>query len=728
MTLPLRASMRTRVLRCLRWLARRAEGLQATGTAVPAFLARGLLEREERLFSALGGAMCFQLLRTGDGVGLFRLLHQRPGLGSGEIAEALGLSVHATETLLLGLVPMKLVERVDGGYHNDPILSGLLAGEGDGGALGKLLTYFHEEINPAMLHLEDSVRQDAPVGLHRLFGEGTRSFYGALGQDEARARYFDAAMKADTRLNRDRVASSAVFAGHRRLLDVGGNSGELALAIAAHHPAVHITVLDFPEVAARATARFQAEGLLGRLTAVGGDVLSAAFPPGYDCVVFAHFLDIFSPEKVRRLLRKAHDCLPEGGSVAVFGSAMRDDESGPLMYGVLSSYFLCLADGEGRFYTAEQTADAMREVGFVDVEKTVLPRSEVLLRGVKPRAGAEARAGARSRLAGLAALVDLGRPRFLVYSLLFYGLGSAAVVHEGRALDLARWVHGLIFVGSSHLMTHCCNDYFDLEADSANLSPTRWTGGSRVLVTGRLRPRTSLAVAVALLFVALSLALWMPDAGTRGLALATLPLAWFYTAPPLRLNYHGLGEVTVAVVLSLSVPLLAVGLQVDRLAAPAWLLGALLPILVLQAARMLTMNLADHDGDAIVGKRTLAVALGPRRARQAIAAGQLVAYGAILTLTLARALPAPVGALMLLTLPLSAWQIGRLFAGAQGDPGRANSVVFWASTHVALVGAAGMVGLLAGTPASGSLALCVAVLVVFGAVAVAQIRRDGLTA
>jgi 1,4-dihydroxy-2-naphthoate octaprenyltransferase len=730
----LSALLRTTRLRTLRRLVSLAEGSAATLPAPPALLARRLQRHEDRLFAALGGAMSFQLLRAAHAVGLFRLLHQRPGLDRAAIAAALGLSPYPTEILLLGLVPLGLVAHVEGRYHNDPWLSGLLSGAADGDGLGKILTYLDQIVNPAMAHLEASVRENRPVGLSQLFGAGAQSFYGALAGDPERAACFQAAMAADTALNRDRVAASDVFAGHHRLLDVGGNIGELALAVAAHHPALRVTVLDFPAVAARARARFQAAGLAGRLDATGCDLRADAFPPGHDAVLFAHFLDIFSPAEVRRHLARAFACLPEGGAVLVFGSAMRDDERGPLTYGVLSAYFLCLADGEGRFYTARQTAEAMRAVGFVDVEKRRLPRGEILLRAFKPRADVErrlprgeillrafkpragVRAGARARLA---ALVDLGRPRFLLYSLLFYGLGAAAAVRAGVAFGAASFLHGLAFVVGTHLMTHYCNDYFDLAADAENRAPTRWTGGSRVLVDGRLAPRVSLGVALALAGAAAGLA-WSLPAGTRWLALAMIAAAWSYTAPPLRLNYRGLGEITVAAVLNLGVPLLGYGLQTGRLGAPALLLAVLLPAFVLQAARMLAMNLADRAGDAAAAKRTLAVVLGARRARQAIVLGQLVGYGALAALTLARVLPAPVGVAMWLTLPLATWQAGRVLAGALEDRARAGSVAFWASTHVALVGAAATLGLLAGPAPAFAAALGVVIL----AVLAAQIRRE----
>jgi 1,4-dihydroxy-2-naphthoate octaprenyltransferase len=725
---PFGAVLRSRKLRYFRALASRGEASAARGGALAGFFASLLRRHEDRLFAALGGAMSFQLLRTAYEVGLFKLLHERPGLRAGEIAEALGLAEYPTEILLLGLVPMRLLVRIDRRHYNDPALSGLLSGAADGGGLGKIIEYFQDVINPAMLHLEESVRRARPVGLHRLFGEDATSFYEALGRSEIHGVRFRDAMQADTRHNRDRVSRSSLFAGRRRVLDVGGNTGELAIAIAAHHPRIGITVLDFEDAAARAHARFHAEGVADRLDAMGGDLLEQDFPPGYDCVLFAHFLDIFSPFRVRCFLKRAFDCLPPGGAVMVFGSVMDDDEAGPLMYGVLSSYFLCLADGEGRFYTAEQIAEAMRDAGFVDIEKEALPRSEVLLRGVKRGAAAPGRAPGARAWSQLAAFVRLGRPKFLVYSLLLYGLGSAAVVHEGRAIGVARWGHGLAFVWCAHLMTHYCNEYFDLAADRANLAPTRWTGGSRVLVDGRLRPIVSLTAACVLLCAALALSLGMPGAGTRGIALLVLALSWFYTAPPLSLNHRGLGEVTVATVLGVLVPLLAYDVQRGEVSAPAALLGAASPVFVAQAARMLVMNLSDHEGDRRAGKRTLAVVLGPRRARCAFALASVVVYGSILALAAARALPVPAGLAMLLTLPIAAWLSRRLLSGAPRNAREAERIAFLASVHVALLAAAATFGLLVSPPASGahgaSLALCAVILAAFGAILAVQARRD----
>lgn len=337
-----------------------------------------------------------------------------------------------------------------------------------------------------------------------------------------------------------------------------------------------------------------------------------------------------------------------------------------------------------------------------------------------------------AKLSPLSAFLRLGRPKFLVYSLLFYVLGTSVVVHDGRAIDLGRWIHGVAFVWCTHLMTHYCNDYFDLAADSANLAPTGWTGGSRVLVEGHLRPITSLATAFVLLFASVALAMSMPFANAQWLAFLVIALAWFYTAPPLRFNYRGFGEVCVATVLSVAVPLLAYYLQSPHASVAAPLVGVIFPLFVIQAARMVVMNLSDYQGDKVVGKRTLAVFLGPQQAAQAIVFGQVVAYSSIVVLMVLQVLPSPIGAAMLLTLPLSVWQSQRILRGAFGDPAVANSIAFWASTHVALAAAAATFGFIVTTAPvnsralGASITLCATILAVSCALLLRPILEDGI--
>jgi 1,4-dihydroxy-2-naphthoate octaprenyltransferase len=288
----------------------------------------------------------------------------------------------------------------------------------------------------------------------------------------------------------------------------------------------------------------------------------------------------------------------------------------------------------------------------------------------------------------------LARLRFLLYNLLPVGLAVAVSVHQGHRLDLTWYVVAQVFAWTVHVMTHYCNEYFDLEADRANVYFTPWTGGSRALVDGSVAPVVSLGASFVLFGAATLLVAVMPSWQARVLATAAVVLAWFYTAPPLRLNYRGAGELTVAAILNGLWPVVAVVLQTG--AVPMLLLAVLAPTAVLQVARMMVMNLGDRRSDEMVGKRTLPVLVGYERAVRLIVGAQVVAYAMLTVLALLGWLPWLVWAAMAATAPLSVWLVGQLRRGAMRDldPTRMTPVVFWASNHVSLIVAAAMLGVL----------------------------------
>ncbi|MBO8191486.1 prenyltransferase [Streptomyces oryzae] len=303
-----------------------------------------------------------------------------------------------------------------------------------------------------------------------------------------------------------------------------------------------------------------------------------------------------------------------------------------------------------------------------------------------------------------AAFLRLARVKFLFQSMMVTGFGVTLAVHASGDFALSWYLLTLGFAWTTHLMTHFCNEYFDLEADRANPSPTAWTGGSRALVEGLLSPTVSLASAFVTLFTGIALTAAMPTLTTRLLAVALMALAWFYTAPPLRLNYHALGEVTCAAVLYGMGPVLAALLQSGSLSP--LLLWCTALVCVLQVLRCLIMNLADIEGDRLVGKNTLASALGPRRLARLYAAGQGSLYTGVLALAAAGELPLVVAVAQLACAPAGLYVLRALRTGAMAERRRADGVTFWASMQLPLTTCGTMVALLAdlalrGRPAPG---------------------------
>jgi len=294
----------------------------------------------------------------------------------------------------------------------------------------------------------------------------------------------------------------------------------------------------------------------------------------------------------------------------------------------------------------------------------------------------------------IGAFIKLGRPKFLVGGFVFHGLGAALAVAAGARFDATLFAWGQLIVTAAQLMTHYANDFFDLEADRANRTPTRWSGGSRVLPDGVLPPGIALAAALVLGFVALGATLVLAmRAGDRPLllpiAVVMTTLAWAYSAPPLRLAARGLGELTTAFVVTLCVPLLGYYAQAGEV-HPRIFAACLLPC-VLQFAMLLAIELPDAAGDAIAGKRTLVVRLGAATGARLYAALTIAAFGA-LPLLARDLLPARIAIAPLVLAPVAIWQAARVVRGGYADPTRWDSLAFWS---VALLAGSAIAALLA---------------------------------
>lgn len=298
-------------------------------------------------------------------------------------------------------------------------------------------------------------------------------------------------------------------------------------------------------------------------------------------------------------------------------------------------------------------------------------------------------------------MLTLGRPKFLIYSALMHGVGAAAAHASTGRFNLPLFLVAQGFVTTLHLATHYSNEFFDLRADRLNATFTRWTGGSRVLVDGRLPPSAALAIAllmVACFLTGLAYTWWaqpqlfseVPRACWL-LALGAVVLAWEYSAPPLRFTSRGLGEAVVASMLCVIVP--TMGFLLQR-GVPSLALGlAALPLCGTQYARMMVMNMPDARGDEAGGKRTLVVRLGVERAVRVHHAIQLASYASLPLLALAgvdRELLLAVAC----TAPLAALQVWRLQRGAWRNPETFNRLAFTSTIHIVSVGTAALVGFL----------------------------------
>jgi len=196
-------------------------------------------------------------------------------------------------------------------------------------------------------------------------------------------------------------------------------------------------------------------------------------------------------------------------------------------------------------------------------------------------------------------------------------LGTAVAWNASNQFNLLYFLLTLFSVLFVHMGTNLANDYFDHKTgnDEANLNPTPFSGGSRV-IQDKLLPASSILKASLFSFgIGSLLGLYLVfKLGYIVLLLGAIGvfLGFFYTATPLKLGYTGIGEFLVGIGFG---PLVVVGsyyVQTLRFSSEVILIS--IPIGLLIAMVLWINEFPDYEADAKVGKNTSVVKLGKRKA------------------------------------------------------------------------------------------------------------------
>ena len=198
-----------------------------------------------------------------------------------------------------------------------------------------------------------------------------------------------------------------------------------------------------------------------------------------------------------------------------------------------------------------------------------------------------------------------------------YGIGAASAFRATGKFDATAFWLGWLCLFLLEIVTVFSNEFFDLETDRRNHHFSLFTGGSRVLVEGRIKPaqmRSGIfAVTGGFFAAAAGLAFTVSAIGPILILAAIAVLAIGYTVPPLKLCWRGLGELNVAFTHSTAIILCGYMFQGGAWdAAFPWLVSVPLLLAILPAITL--SGIPDYAADLAAGKRTLAVILGPRAA------------------------------------------------------------------------------------------------------------------
>ena len=209
-------------------------------------------------------------------------------------------------------------------------------------------------------------------------------------------------------------------------------------------------------------------------------------------------------------------------------------------------------------------------------------------------------------------------------------LGAAVAWNRFYIFNLFLFLLTLLGAVLIHGGINLSNDYFDFKsgADQKNLHPTPFSGGSRVIQEGLLSSESIFKASVTLIFLGGLIGIYLNYACGSNvilyIGLTGVFLGFFYTAAPLRLGYHGLGEAAVAIGFG---PLIVLGsffVQVRAISFAA--LFSSIPVAILIGLVLFINEFPDYDPDKRSHKRNLVVILGKEKAKYVYIVCLLLCY------------------------------------------------------------------------------------------------------
>lgn len=217
----------------------------------------------------------------------------------------------------------------------------------------------------------------------------------------------------------------------------------------------------------------------------------------------------------------------------------------------------------------------------------------------------------------------------------------------------------LLFAGSAALLiaSNSIDDVYDyingVDQASERMFPKSFPGW-KPIPRGLMSVTQGYAISFAFYLVSVSVGIYLAFAvGWIALAIAIpgILLSYFYVAPPLKLDYRGLGLGELSIFFSFGpIPALGAFYVLTRGLAILPILASI-PCGLLTVDVLLTHNMIFYDSYKQAGKRSLTVVLGRVKAEWLTFALAAAAYGIALALMAVRVLPITC-ALVVLAIPI----------------------------------------------------------------------------
>jgi hypothetical protein len=280
---------------------------------------------------------------------LFTPLKNGP-LTAEEIARAAGTDLAKTTPLLYALVAIGLLKSDADRFLNSPEADQFLV-RGRPDYIGMRHHAYRRRWN-SVLCVAETIRAGVPqrgMDYASMPANARESFYrGTFTECLAAGRM---------------LAGSRDFSGFRSLVDVGGGSGGLAIAMAEAWPDLTITIADLPAITPVAQRYVDEARFATRIKVCPTNVVTGPLGGSYDIAVMRGLFPVLTRDEIRNALANVYSALKPGSPLYVVGWILDDSRIGPLSY---ATYNLLFVNdyADGLIHTEVEHRAWLEEAGF----------------------------------------------------------------------------------------------------------------------------------------------------------------------------------------------------------------------------------------------------------------------------------------------------------------------------------------------------------------------------
>ncbi len=155
------------------------------------------------------------------------------------------------------------------------------------------------------------------------------------------------------------------LSNNHQLLDIGGGSGGVSIALCEHFAHLHATVADLPQVVELTPSFINSSTARERIDTVAIDLCEQALPVNYDIAVMRSVIQVLGPQQIAAILKNTYDSLKTDAKIIVVGRILDDSRLAPASAVAHSLVFLNTYE-EGQAYTEKEYFSWLSAAGFKD--------------------------------------------------------------------------------------------------------------------------------------------------------------------------------------------------------------------------------------------------------------------------------------------------------------------------------------------------------------------------